>query len=295
MQQWQSIKSPTPQMTRATSAVLTIHTTSLLDLCITNGDLDASTAIFRVVVTREEESPSTQFENVYCVLVPQLRDLLKKHSTLNFWSHPFKDFIRFLIQQCLHNLGLKPPSTPTMRRIGCGCQICGALDAFMLSNDKTREFPGSRNQGQHLEQQISRASNIVTSSRSRPNGNKSKSFTLVVTKRTEDPAFTQWKVRQKETESFLASIGDSDVIAKVMGPRSVDVQKARTGMAVFVVDPLIAGMFQSQQSTMNAPTTTTAAKNTTQPAYPTNSGGTAMLGAHTVSGSGSKRKRDGGS
>jgi hypothetical protein len=90
------------------------------------------------------------------------------------------------------------------------------------------------------------------------------------------------------------SIGDSDVISKIMGPRVVDVQKALRGVAAFAVDPSMAGMFRGQQSTTAAATTpTTAAKNTTLPARPTNSGGTTMLGAHTASGSGSKRKRDG--
>jgi hypothetical protein len=165
----------------------------------------------------------------------------------------------------------------------------------MLSNNTTQEFPGPRSQGQHLEQQIARFSELVTSSRSRPNGKKGKAFTLVVTKKTENPAFAQWTVRQKEAESFLSSIGDSDVIAKIMGPRIVDVRMALTGVAVFAVDPSLAGMFRSQQATMTATTTTIAANNSMLPAVgprPTDSRGTCtpMLGLHTV---GSKRKRDG--
>ena len=205
IQQWKSIKSPMPQFAH-TSLAMILQIGRLLDLCITNRNLDACTTVFRVVVAREKEYPHAQFENIYRPLVPQLRELLKKHSTLDFWSHPFKNFMRFLIEQCLHELGLKPATTLTMRKIGCGCQMCGALDTFMLSNNTMKQFPGPRNQGQHLEQQISRASDIVTSSRSRPNGNKS--FTLVVTKRTEDAALAQWKVRQKAAESFLASVGD---------------------------------------------------------------------------------------
>ena len=296
MQQWQSVLSPTPGMTRITSAVVIIQMVRLLDLCITNGDLDASTAIFRVVVTREEESPDAQFENVYCPLVPQLRELFRKHSAFDFYTHPFKDFMRFLIEQTLHKVGLKPAATPTMRAIGCGCHVCGTLDLFMLSNNTAREFPGPRKQGQHLEQQISQASDIVTSSRSRPNGNKGKAFTLVVTKRTENPAFTQWKVRLKVAQSFLTSIGDSDMISKIMGPRIVDVLKVLNGVAGFAVDPSLAGMFRSQQSATTAPpTTTTAAKNTTTRVCPTYSNGAPMLGTHNVSGSASKRKREGAS
>ena len=285
MQQWQSIESPT-------SSVMISQMAQLLEICITNRDLDACNAIFRVIVTSEEKSPHSQFENVYRPLVPQLRRLLAKQSTLDLSCHPFKNLMRFLIEQCLHNIGLKPVATSEMRRIGCGCHICGALDAFMLSNSTTRQFPGPRHQGQHLEQQISRASEIVASSRSRPNGNKGKAFTLVVTKKTETPAFAQWKVRQKEAESFLSSIGDSDMIAKIMGPRVGDVQMALTGAAVFAVDPSVVGMFRGPQSTTTATTTTIAAKSTPIPAAgsSTNSRGTPMLGVQTV---GSKRKRGG--
>jgi hypothetical protein len=297
MQHWQSIKVGRPMM-HATSAIMVVRMVQLLGLCITNGNLDACPAVFRVVVTRAEGSLDAQFADIYRPLVPQLRELLAKH-TLDFCSPPFKDFLRFLIEQCLHNVGLKPAPTPAMRRIGCGCQICGALDAFMLSNSTTKEFPGPRNQGQHLEQRISGASDIVTSSRSRPNGNnKNKSFTVVVTKRTENPALTQWDARQKGAESFLSSIGNSDVIAKIMGSRVVDVRMALTGVAVFAVDPSIAGMFRSQRPTTTATTTTTtataiSAKNTTLPTVgPTNPRGTPMLGARNIS-VGSKRKRDG--
>jgi hypothetical protein len=148
MQQWKSIKSPMPLFAH-TNLVVILQIGRLLDLCITNRNLDACTTMFRVVVAREKEYPDAQFENVYRPLVPKLRELLTKH-TLDFCSHPFKDFMRFLIEQCLHKLGLKPATTLTMRKIGCGCQICGTLDAFMLSNNTTKQFPGPRNQGQHL-------------------------------------------------------------------------------------------------------------------------------------------------
>jgi hypothetical protein len=119
---------------------------------------------------------------------------------------------------------------------------------------------------------------------------------VVVAKRTETPAFTRWKVRQKEAESFLSSIGNRDVIAKIMDSRIVDVSTALTGAAVFALDPSIASMFQSQRPTTTpTPTTTIADKNTTLPAVgpcPTHSGGTPMLGVRNAS-VGSKRKRDG--
>jgi hypothetical protein len=289
VRQRQCLKSQATPMGGTTSVSIVIRALDLLDLCICHQDVDACMAIFRALVSREG-SPDNQFRDIYQPLVPQLRQLLAKHS-MDFRSHPFNVFVRLLIERQLSRIGPKPSPTPTMRKVGCGCQICRTLDTFVLSTSATTEFPNVLRQGQHLEKQISEASDILTSSRSRLSGKKGKSFTLVVTKRTENHAFTEWNRRQKEVEDFMTCVGNADMISEIMGPRDVDIRQALTGAAVFVVDPSITVIFSSRESTTDPATTSSQTITSISAVAP---GPASARGTpNTPSGYGAKRKRDG--
>ena len=207
----------------------------LVGLCITHNDVGVSLELFRTVAV-SEGSPEDKFKYFYRLLIPRLRQLLEKHA-VDLSSSPFKDFSQFLISQLLGVvLGAEPnSSTPIMRKIGCGCTGCNTLDTFLLSDRSSKEFPGVNRLGKHLEQRILPASDIVSSRRSHTSG--SGPFTLIVNKKPEAHKATEWKVNQKDAEDFLSSIGNADVIAKIMGIRYAHVQKALAGVEAFVMNP----------------------------------------------------------
>jgi hypothetical protein len=269
----------------------------LAGLCIAHNDTDACLGLFRAVVM-SEGSPEDKYQDFYRLLVPRLRQLLEKHA-VDLCSPPFKVFMQFLIGQHLSAVLRAKPlfSAPTMRKIGCGCQGCNTLDLFMMSNNTTKEFPGVNRLGKHLEQQILGARDIVNSHRSHTSNKRDKAFTLVVNKRAEAHAATQWQARQKAAVVFLSSIGNADVIAKIMGPRYADVQNALAGVKAFVMDPRAVDAWQQIQgpripsvvASQNTSTTGLASGSTGTRAIP-------MHGVHTISRNNSttlKRKRDG--
>ena len=130
-------------------------------------------------------------------------------------------------------LGTKSQNTnAAIRKIGCGCVDCNQINGFLASGSSTEQtfrYPQARRT--HLERYLSAASDLVTFQTIRsgsPHGIK-------VTKRPEVVAAAQWTSRVAQAKVFLRSIGDDDVLSRLMGNRYADVLKALQGVQQFIL------------------------------------------------------------
>jgi hypothetical protein len=129
-------------------------------------------------------------------------------------------------------LGQKPrPAVMKIRKIGCGCLECDALDRFLTTDTAIERYPLRRDRRIHLERQASKAPDLITFHTER-SGNP---HTLVVTKKPEVVAILRWQTRQADAKTFLSTIGDENMIEKVMGARYGDFQKALDGTRMFAM------------------------------------------------------------
>jgi hypothetical protein len=184
--------------------------------------------------------------------------------------------MRILIRLYLSAVLGQKPRVPAIkiRKIGCGCLECNALDQFLMSNTVTVRYSMRQDRRTHLERHALKAPDLVTFHTERSGS----PHTLVVTKKPDIAAILQWKTRETEAKTFLSSIGDDNMIAKIMGTRYGDVQKALDGTQMFMMKLPGAGGEQHE-----------AAQGSEQP-------GASISGVQRPltesSGSTSKRKRD---
>jgi hypothetical protein len=147
-------------------------------------------------------------------------------------SYPFGEFFRIIIgAYLLQILGAKPwhNRVPKIRKIGCGCGDCSAINTFLFSAGSQQTFRLAQSRRTHMEGYLRAAPDLVTYTTIRsgsPHG-------LVVTKSQEIVAAAQWLIRQGEAKEFLGKIGSDAVIAKIMGGRYADVAKALDGSQQF--------------------------------------------------------------
>jgi hypothetical protein len=113
-------------------------------------------------------------------------------------------------------LGQKPRlAAINIHKIGCGCPECSALDRFLMTEKVRERYPLRQDRRTHLERQALKAPDLITF-RTECSGSP---YTLVVTKTPETVAILQRQTRQMEAKTFLPTIGDENMIAKVMGAR----------------------------------------------------------------------------
>ena len=129
-------------------------------------------------------------------------------------------------------LGRKPRlAAIRIRKIGCGCFECDDLDQFLMTDQARDDYSLRQERRTHLEKQMLKAPDLITFDTER----SGRPYTLEVTKKPEVLAIIRWQVRQKEAEAFLSSIGDENMIAKIMGARYGDVEKALGGTQMFAM------------------------------------------------------------
>ena len=268
--QWDAAPSPSYGYYATAMATADTNTISriveLVGLCITTSDMAACGRLILAVV-RGKQDVAKRFRTLYGPLIPELRQLLERHH-MELYSPPFKVFLRTLIGLYLSAiLGQKPClAAIKIRKIGCGCLECNALDQFLTTKAVTARYPLHQERRTHLERQMLKVPDLVAFDTER----SGRPYTLVVTKKPEVVTILQWQSRLTEAKTFLSSIGDEKTIAKVMGARFVDVQKALEGTQMFAMKLSGAGGEQHK-----------AAQGLGQPSLTDSSGST------------SKRKRDG--
>ena len=198
----------------------------LVDLCLSTGKLK-SCGILLVLVVKSQADLSTKFKTLFTPLIPELRQLLTRKA-IDISSSPFGDFFRVVIGAYLqHILGAKPRHNraPKIRKIGCGCGDCRAINNFLLSAASQQTFRAPQSRRTHIEGHLRVASDLLTYTTIRsgsPHG-------LHVTKNQEIVAAAQWLIRQGEAKTFLGRIGNDAVIGKIMGDRYADVINALDG------------------------------------------------------------------
>ena len=252
---------------------------SLIDLCLTTGNMNTCAQLLSRLTTSTDDL-AQQFQVLYFPFLARLRPLLDKHH-VEFSSPPFRDFARTLIGRYLIGVLRDNPGEPKakMRRIGCGCPDCQALDAFLMSEKPTTQFRLRQDRRAHLERQASAAKDIITFHTITAGS----PHTLVLTKRTE--IFKQWSNRVKTARSLLSSIGDAPMIAKIMGSRYGDVQKALDGTQPYAysMKPSVTGTQQRRSALQSSSTSQHAAVGPIQSSIPSTSVSSLSL----------KRKREG--
>jgi hypothetical protein len=248
----------------------------LMDLCLTAGNMNTCAQLLSKLLTSTDDL-AKQFQVIYSPFLARLRRLLDKHH-VEFCSPPFRDFARTLIGRYLIGVLRGNPGEPKakMRRIGCGCLDCQSLDAFLMSDKPTTEFRLRQDRRAHLEGQALTAKDIITF-HTITTGSP---HALVVTKRTE--VLKRWLNRAETAQSLLSSIGDAPMIAKIMGSRYEDVQKALDGTQAYAVKPSVTGT-QQRRSALHSSASQRAAVAPIQTSVPFTS----------LSSSSLKRKREG--
>ncbi|KAF8908586.1 hypothetical protein CPB84DRAFT_1843480 [Gymnopilus junonius] len=172
----------------------------------------------------------TKFTEIYIPLVPRLRAVLLKNQQ-NICNSPYIDFFQVLIGLYLNLILVdKAHKHPRLRKLGCGCQDCNSLVAFIVDpRSSMTTFRLVQARRSHLEGQLMRARDLctyITVRSGSPHG-------LQVTKHPEAVKVLVWEWRQKDAKAFLASIGPDTIIAQIMGERYTEVQRALQGVARF--------------------------------------------------------------
>jgi hypothetical protein len=233
----------------------------LADLCISAQHLKKCGNLLALVI-KSQGDLSTKFKTFYIPLIPELRQMLTRKGVESS-SYPFGDFYRFIIGAYLqHVLGAKPRHirVPKLRKIGCGCGDCNAINNFLYSSASHQTFRFVQSRRTHMEGHLRTAPDMVTYSTIRsgsPHG-------LVVTKKQEIVAASQWLGRQRDAKTFLEKIGSDTTIAGIMGDRYADVAKALDGTQQFRL-AVANGARPLDQPGPNIPASTSATTHSSKP------------------------------
>ncbi|KAF7353787.1 WW domain-containing protein [Mycena venus] len=202
----------------------------IIDLCISTRRLDMCRRVLYLTVPRDQGVDWVQ-DIVSPLYVPNLRRVLHDHS-IEVYHKPFTDFFRAVIGCYLqHVLG---PFSGELRRICGSCNVCSALDDFMVSPKLTQaHFVGARTHTTHLQTHLMSAADVVSffsiADTAVVGGN-----VLIVNKNQDPEADPQWRSRKKRAVEFLLTIGEMPIIDRIMGTRYNDVLLALDGKAHFI-------------------------------------------------------------
>lgn len=202
----------------------------IIEACLLTSCMAPCRKLF-VILLKIPGSAGEKFENLYGRLIPPLRELLSSKN-IDICSPPFIDLFQILVAMYLRDvLGSKPSTRPNIRKIGCKCADCKSVDAFLLKPNLTETFRYAQKRRTHVESKLDTITDLVTSEVIRdknPHG-------LVVTKLPDFMATLQWEVRVTKARAFLKSVGEDNMIAKLMGDRYEDILKALQGAQRFIL------------------------------------------------------------
>jgi len=202
----------------------------LLDLCITANHLAHCKILFTSIL-RSPGDLVTKYTALYTPLVVRLPQLLRKHN-LDIFVHPFGEMMQIFVGQYLHDIlgcGPKKGSPINIRTVGCGCKDCNALDTFLLGPTATTLFRLPLPLKNHLIQRLQKVPDLVSYTiltYTRPHG-------IQITKASEITAMGRWASKVGDARVFLRQVGDEALLAKLMGQRSPDIERALSGAQQF--------------------------------------------------------------
>lgn len=224
----------------------------LVELCILTARMSPCKELFVLLLKSPAgASMANKFQTLWSPLIPSLQAQLLK-SKIEIYSSPFVDLIQLVIGSYLRDvLGSKPRSAhPHIRNIGCGCIDCtNMIESFMTSAQTTQTHRIVKARRLHIESRLRTAPDLVsfvTVTTGSPHG-------VNMTKRPNVVAAQSWKRRQVDAKAFLATIGNDQVLEKIMGSRFGDVQKALAGTQSFSTTATIsATIYQTPASVFGA-------------------------------------------
>jgi hypothetical protein len=192
------------------------------------GQMEPCRKLFVLLIKVPGNVPE-KFETLYSPLIPGLQELSRKEG-INICSPPFSDLLQFLVGSYLCDILGPKPREVVVRNIGCGCDDCRLVDKFLTSRATEETFRFIKAHRLHVEEELGSASDLIRFTvfrHSSPHG-------LVVTKQPALLAASSWKHRVAEAKKLLKSIGDEDVISKLMGRQYSDMVKALEGTQPFI-------------------------------------------------------------
>ena len=203
----------------------------ILDICLRTKRMYRCKLLLASVLKSPGEI-SSKYSTIYSPLLSRLPTLLSKHA-MDLVTSPFKELMQVFIGQYLHDvLGAKPTiSTYSMRQVGCGCADCLELDRFLMGPDVEEVFLMSVQRKSHIESRVMNIQHLV-------------SYEMVtvghlrgiqIIKRTDAAVVDEWKSRVVAARGFLKQIGDNDFLAKVLGRRYPDIERALNGVQKFLL------------------------------------------------------------
>ncbi|KAJ6510465.1 hypothetical protein C8R45DRAFT_389650 [Mycena sanguinolenta] len=202
----------------------------IIDLCLATRRLDMCRMVLFMTVPRDQRTDWVP-DLVSPFYIPNLRRTLHDHS-IEVYHKPFIDFFRAAIGCYLqHVLG---SFSGELRRICGSCNVCAALDEFMVSPKLTQaHFVGARTHTNHLQTHLMSATDIVSfysvSDTVVPGGKM-----LAVHKIQDVETDPSWRARKNRAIEFLHSIGEMPIIDRILGRRYNDALLALDGKSHFI-------------------------------------------------------------
>ncbi|KAH6891847.1 hypothetical protein BKA70DRAFT_1201230 [Coprinopsis sp. MPI-PUGE-AT-0042] len=171
--------------------------------------------IIKIAHEQETEAISLMLPVVYTPFFSKLKEVLHQHH-LSLASPPFGDavlvFVRLLL---VKHLGPKPsyPNPPVPRPVGCGCETCNSLDAYLLGTDDKIQFKETPEVREHLIRRL-KGTHFCEWKLSREYGNPAP---LIVTKVPALIEPKKWAERSQMITTFLQSLGNDGELQQLFG------------------------------------------------------------------------------
>ncbi|KAK7035880.1 WW domain-containing protein [Favolaschia claudopus] len=202
----------------------------IIDLCLSTRRLDMCRRVLFLTVPHDQGADWVP-DLLNPFYIPNLRRTLREHN-IEVYHKPFIDFFRAAIGCYLqYVLG---PFSGELRRICSSCNVCSALDDFMVSPKLTQaHFIGSKTHTSHIQSHLVPAADLVASytlaDPAVEGGN-----VLIVNKNLDAETDPQWRARKNRGLEFLVSVGEMAIVDRIMGKRANDVALALEGKMHFV-------------------------------------------------------------
>lgn len=197
----------------------------LLDLMVLTRRTHDSNKLI-TLVSQSQGILLVKYQKLLTPLVPKLKARYQQYSGPDL---PILDtFLRALVGRWLQDLLGTPSKQPEalIKKVACECQDCARLNMFLRSSAVTETIWAAQKRRSHMEASLRSALphdvTFTTIVRGSPHG-------LQVTKTKVASAMDKWDGRVEGARAFLALVGTTDELIRIMGGRYQDVQAALAG------------------------------------------------------------------
>ncbi|TFK65135.1 hypothetical protein BDN72DRAFT_210309 [Pluteus cervinus] len=199
----------------------------LIELCLSLGRAAACQPILSGVVPKHPYNTWDEYCQLLKPWILRLCSVLSRFG-LSFTSPPFDDFARHIAGVFIRDIvGTPQPKNmkaqPTIPKIGCGCESCEALGAFLTSSQEEMELRVPRDSADHLNEPLRHASPIIGSYVKSSSQGPFRVFKL----EKEKLALIACRDanRASDAKALFEDFGGTTVILELMGNRLDDVQR----------------------------------------------------------------------